>query len=75
MLKNVGYADHSWYLDNIDVDWAGVYGNEPCVGVPDELCGRLLGGHGEMWGEKVDASVWHKRYDIATMRKYGSHTR
>ena len=57
VLRNVGYHDHSWYLDNLDADWADVYGNEPCVDVPtDALCARLLGGHGELWGEKVDSS-------------------
>ena len=44
------------YLDNLNVNWSAVYSNEPCTGVPDELCGLILGGHGEMWGETVDAS-------------------
>ena len=36
--------------------WDKVYLNEPCNGVPDDLCHLVLGGHGEMWGETVDAS-------------------
>merc|ERR1712232_1256935 len=57
VLKNVGYYGESWYLDNLDVDWSHVYQNEPCQGIPEEdLCKRVLGGHGEMWGEKVDGS-------------------
>ena len=36
--------------------WDAVYLNEPCTGVPDNLCKLVLGGHGEMWGETVDAS-------------------
>ena len=38
------------------VMWDAVYLNEPCTGVPDNLCKLVLGGHGEMWGETVDAS-------------------
>ena len=56
VLRNVGYDATSWYLDNLNVDWAHVYANEPCSDVPDALCGKILGGHGEMWGETVDAS-------------------
>ena len=44
------------YLDNLAVTWDKVYLNEPCAGVPDNLCPLVLGGHGEMWGETVDAS-------------------
>lgn len=47
-----------------------VYLNEPCNGVPDNLCGLVLGGHGEMWGETVDTSdieqtVWPRLGAIA----------
>jgi len=57
VLVNVGYDKLSWYLDNLNVMWDAVYMNEPCVGVPDDLCDKhVLGGHGEMWGETVDAS-------------------
>ena len=63
------------------MNWASVYANDPCAGVPDALCPRVLGGHGEMWGETVDASdlqqtvwprlgaiaekLWSKRADTA----------
>ena len=57
VLRNVGYDKTSWYLDNLNVDWQAVYSNEPCHDVPtDALCAKILGGHGEMWGETVDAS-------------------
>jgi len=69
VLRNVGYDATSWYLDNLDVAWAAVYANEPCHDVPDGLCHKILGGHGEMWGETVDASdleqtVWPKLASI-----------
>ena len=56
VLLNVGYHAHSWYLDNLNSVWSDVYTNEPCTGVPDSLCPMIIGGHGEMWGETVDAS-------------------
>jgi hexosaminidase len=57
VIINVGYVAHSWYLDNLNVNWEAVYSNEPCAGVPDDLCSeKILGGHGEMWGETVDTS-------------------
>ena len=58
VLLNVGYVAKSWYLDNLNVDWAAVYANDPCAGgMPDDLCKKhVLGGHGEMWGETVDTS-------------------
>lgn len=57
VLINVGYVAKSWYLDNLNVNWTAVYSNEPCTGVPDDLCdAKILGGHGEMWGETVDTS-------------------
>ena len=70
VLRNVGYNKKSWYLDNLDVAWKAVYSNEPCDGVPDHLCHKILGGHGEMWGETVDASdlqqtVWPRLAAIA----------
>jgi len=69
-LVNVGYNTNSWYLDNLKVKWDAVYVNEPCKGVPDSLCSLVLGGHGEMWGETVDASdieqtVWPRMAAIA----------
>jgi len=70
VLLNVGYNKQSWYLDNLNVKWDAVYMNEPCHGVPDELCNMIIGGHGEMWGESVDMSdleqtVWPKLSSIA----------
>mmetsp|Transcript_81338 Transcript_81338/g.246776 ORF Transcript_81338/g.246776 Transcript_81338/m.246776 type:complete len:452 (+) Transcript_81338:3-1358(+) len=71
MLRNMGYFNYSWYLDNLNVDWRGVYQNEPCESIPtEELCKKVLGGHGEMWGETVDASdlqqtVWPRMASIA----------
>lgn len=70
VLINVGYANHSWYLDNLGYKWDNVYTNEPCRGVPDEFCSKVLGGHGEMWGETVDASdidstVWPRLAAVA----------
>ena len=70
VLLNVGYNAKSWYLDNLQVKWDAVYSNEPCNGVPDDLCPLILGGHGEMWGESVDASdleqtVWPRMAAIA----------
>eukprot|EP01062_Namystynia_karyoxenos_P048312 TRINITY_DN3672_c0_g1_i7.p2 TRINITY_DN3672_c0_g1~~TRINITY_DN3672_c0_g1_i7.p2 ORF type:complete len:629 (+),score=239.74 TRINITY_DN3672_c0_g1_i7:76-1887(+) len=70
VLLNVGYNSVSWYLDNIKVTWDNVYKNEPCNGVPDNLCPLILGGHGEMWGETVDMSdleqtVWPRLGAIA----------
>jgi hexosaminidase len=70
-IVNVGYNSKSWYLDNLNVKWDAVYSNEPCHGVPDDLCDKfVLGGHGEMWGERVDASdleqtVWPRLAAIA----------
>ena len=71
VLRNVGYDATSWYLDNLGVNWTAVYANEPCHDIPsDALCAKVLGGHGEMWGETVDASdleqtVWPKLAAIA----------
>jgi len=71
VIRNVGYSKGSWYLDNLDEDWRGVYLNEPCAGIPsDALCKQVLGGHGEMWGETVDGSdlqqtVWPRLAAIA----------
>ena len=70
VIRNVGYDNISWYLDNLNVNWTAVYQNEPCNGVPDDLCPKILGGHGEMWGETVDESdleqtVWPRLAAIA----------
>ena len=72
-LVNVGYNKGSWYFDNLDVKWDDVYETEPCGSVPSDrpdLCSRILGGHGEMWGETVDASdlestVWPRLAAVA----------
>ena len=42
----------------------------PHLGVPDELCPMIFGGHGEMWGETVDTSdiaqtIWPRLAAIA----------
>ena len=71
VLRNVGYSSNSWYLDNLEVGWEAVYGADPCEDVPStRLCAKVLGGHGEMWGESVDASdlqqtVWPRLGAIA----------
>jgi len=71
VIRNVGYDNVSWYLDNLNIKWDAVYQNEPCHGIPtDELCNKVLGGHGEMWGETVDGSdieqtVWPRLAAIA----------
>jgi len=71
VIRNVGYDSKSWYLDNLDVQWGAVYQNDPCEGIPSgRLCSRVLGGHGEMWGETVDGSdlqqtVWPRLAAIA----------
>jgi hexosaminidase len=69
-LYALGTTTTSWYLDNTATDWAHVYRQEPCCGVPDHLCPGILGGHGEMWGETVDASdleqtVWPRLAAVA----------
>lgn len=69
-LVNVGYWDHSWYLDNLDIDWSKVYDYDPCDEQRDEHCKLIYGGHGEMWGETVDGSdleqtVWPRLAAIA----------
>jgi len=70
VLLNVGYDSTSWYLDNLNINWTAVYTQDPCGGSPDDLCKLILGGHGEMWGETVDASdleqtVWPRLAAIA----------
>jgi hexosaminidase len=45
----------------LDIAWKEVYYKDPCKGwfgeISESLCSSLvLGGHGEMWGETVDAS-------------------
>ena len=73
LLVNVGYADGSWYLDNLNRAWEEVYQRSPCQGIPydrPDLCSKVLGGHGEMWGETVDtsdfdATVWPRLAAIA----------
>ena len=55
-LVNVGYVADSWYLDNIGVNWAQAYASDPRASVPSHLQAKVLGGQGEMWGERVDPS-------------------
>ena len=62
-LVNVGYVTNSWYLDNLGTTWDKAYGFDPRGSVPPNLQSKVLGGHGEMWGETVDpsdfdATVW-----------------
>ena len=70
LINNSPGAD-SWYLDHLNINWAAVYGNEPCAALPnDKQCALVLGGQGEMWGETVDTSdieqtVWPKMAAIA----------
>jgi len=50
-------TDGVWYLDGLSVTWETMYVQEPCTGIPDNLCIEyVLGGGGEMWGETVDTS-------------------
>jgi len=50
-------TDGVWYLDGLDVTWEVMYAQEPCTGISDDVCAKLmLGGGGEMWGETVDTS-------------------
>eukprot|EP00045_Choanoeca_perplexa_P018020 m.274610 g.274610 ORF g.274610 m.274610 type:complete len:647 (+) comp17690_c0_seq3:36-1976(+) len=54
-------TDGVWYLDGLKTTWKTMYAQEPCEGIPDNLCDTLvLGGGGEMWGETVDYSDWHQ---------------
>ena len=64
-------TDGVWYLDGLGVTWETMYVQEPCTGIPDDLCDTLvLGGGGEMWGETVDTSdimqtIWPRLGAIA----------
>ena len=55
-LVNVGYVADSWYLDNLDSTWDKAYGVDLRAAVPKHVQAKVLGGHGEMWGETVDPS-------------------
>ena len=56
-IYNPSSGGDAWYLDHLTIDWAAVYGNEPCADITDpKACALVLGGQGEMWGETVDAS-------------------
>ena len=55
-LVNVGYVTNSWYLDNLGTTWDKAYGVDLRAAVPPHFQAKVLGGHGEMWGETVDAS-------------------
>lgn len=54
-------TDGVWYLDGLKTTWETMYEQEPCTGIPDNLCDTLvLGGGGEMWwvgGEMCCASA------------------
>lgn len=70
LINNSPGAD-SWYLDHEKIKWDAIYGNEPCADIPDaSQCALVLGGQGEMWGERVDVSdlegtVWPRLAAIA----------
>jgi len=50
-------TDGVWYLDGLSTTWQVCYIQEPCTGIDDDVCAKLvLGGGGEMWGETVDTS-------------------
>lgn len=39
-----------WYLNFLSTTWETMYIQEPCIGIPDDLCDTLvLGGGGAMW--------------------------
>jgi hypothetical protein len=48
-----------------------MYQQEPCTGIPDSACAKLMmGGGGEQWGETVDTSdleqtIWPRMGAIA----------
>jgi hexosaminidase len=56
----------AWYLDNLIRTWEDCYKEDMCEGIDASRCMKqLLGGGGEMWGEKIDGSnivitVWPK---------------
>jgi len=55
-LRLLWSVDSTWYLDSIDTDWQAMYAADPCRGLSDQQCSRVLGGGGAMWGEHIDAS-------------------
>jgi len=69
-LLNNAFGPGNWYLDHIGIQWNAIYENEPCDNITDVQCKLVLGGQGEMWAEKVDASdfestVWPRLAAIA----------
>ena len=64
-------TDGVWYLDGLGSTWETMYRQEPCTGITDDVCAKLvLGGGGAMWGETVDTSdieqtVWPRLGAIA----------
>jgi hexosaminidase len=64
-------TDGVWYLDGLFSTWETMYAQEPCTGIDDATCEKLvLGGGGAMWGETVDTSdiqqtVWPRLAAIA----------
>ena len=70
-LINIGYDSTTWYLDNTRNNWTSFYRKEPCDNITQADCKKyVLGGEGEMWGEKVDASdlvqtVWPRLAAVA----------
>eukprot|EP00928_Gymnodinium_smaydae_P027173 TRINITY_DN21094_c0_g1_i1.p1 TRINITY_DN21094_c0_g1~~TRINITY_DN21094_c0_g1_i1.p1 ORF type:complete len:548 (+),score=66.06 TRINITY_DN21094_c0_g1_i1:202-1644(+) len=61
--------DGPWYLDGLKSTWEQMYQVDPAKGLTSAQ-GKVLGGGGEMWGEKVDPSdlestVWPRLAAIA----------
>jgi hypothetical protein len=62
-------TDGVWYLDGLSTTWETMYVQEPCTGIPDNLCDTLvLGGGGEMWwvGGEMCLCIGHISLRFAT---------
>ena len=55
-LINNAFGEGNWYLDHLDTSWRDVYDNKPCSDLSPAMCRKVLGGHGQTWGETVDGS-------------------
>ena len=53
---NNAFGEGNWYLDHLDTSWRDVYDNKPCSDLSPAMCRKVLGGHGQTWGETVDGS-------------------
>lgn len=56
-------ASSCWYLDHLDKDFEFFYSCQPWdfVEIASDLQKSLVGGHGSMWGEQVDANNFFPR--------------